>query len=309
MPQLEVVDKISVADRVVQVEFRCADGAALPAWQPGAHIEIDLDGTRRQYSLCGPVDAQTWRIAVLWEDPSRGGSEYVHTRLRKGDRLTASEPRNHFAFDGTGPTLFLAGGIGITPLLPMIERAQRTGIAWRLVYGGRSAASMAFVADLRDSYPDRVEIRPQDVHGLLDVDSLCATAASVDQRVYCCGPTGLIDAVEDAGRRHRIEVRTERFRAAETAPGADESFTVEIADTGQRIHVDADVSMLDALRDSGIDLPSSCEEGTCGTCEIRIVDGAAIHRDSVLSEAERAEQIAMMPCVSRASGEFLRVEI
>lgn len=304
MSRVVVDAREPLADGVVGLVLRDADGAELPAWTPGAHIDLELGpahGQRlvRQYSLCGdPADRRAWRIAVLREPGSRGGSSYVHERLAAGATLRVDGPRNHFPLLDAAGYLFVAGGIGITPLLPMIAAADAAGRPWRLVYGGRRRASMAFL-DRLDGYGDRVSVRPQDETGLLDLDPLLA-APEPGVLVYCCGPEPLLAAVESrcagwpAG-----SLRVERF-APRPGEFTDGDFEVELARSGCVVPVPAGVPILRAVRSAGVEVLSSCEEGTCGTCETGVLAGRVEHRDSVLTDAEREAGDVMMICVSRA---------
>jgi ferredoxin-NADP reductase len=299
---LELLEKRLVAERVVALRLAAADGGPLPAWEPGAHVELSLPGGLvRHYSLCGdPADRAAWRLGVLREEAGRGGSAFVHDRLQPGDRLSASPPRNHFALlPGARRTLLVAGGIGITPLLPMIARLAAEKREWRLVYGGRRRAAMAFLDELAP-HGERVTCVPQDKYGPIDLDAVLAGLAPSDA-VYCCGPEGLIAAVEErfrSGLPGRLHV--ERFRADGAAVDHGEAFNAVLRRSGRSLHVPAGMSLLDALQGAGIDVPSSCREGVCGTCEVAVVGGRPDHRDHVLSAGERASNRMMMACVSRA---------
>jgi ferredoxin-NADP reductase len=292
------------ADGIVALELRDPAGADLPAWSPGAHIDLVMaGGLIRQYSLCGdPADRRTWRIAVLREPAGRGGSAVVHDELHPGARVTVRGPRNHFPFEPAARCLFLAGGIGITPIIPMLTAAERAGTQWKLVYGGRTSASMAFADDLRDTYGDRIELRPQDEHGLLDLAAVLGEPRE-DTLVYCCGPAPLLDAVErQCTTWPSGALRVERFSPKETGdPVRAESFEVELASSGLTLVVAPDRSVLDTVLEAGVQVLSSCQEGTCGTCETAVLDGTVDHRDSLLTEEEKAAGDTMLICVSRAA--------
>ena len=300
---LEVRAKDAIADGVISLTLAHADGARLPDWTPGSHIDLVLpDGTTRQYSLCGDRwDAYTYRVAVLREPAGRGGSAYVHDRLEPGDRVGVGGPRNHFPLVPAERYLFIAGGIGITPLLPMTHQAELMGIDWQLLYGGRTRASMAFHEELTDAYGDRVHVRPQDTYGLLDLGTWL-NAPLPGTKVYCCGPGPLLAAVEDAcAAWPPHSLRTERFTAAaRTEPTHSTAFEVELRRSGRTVTVTPDVSVLDAIRRAGADLLSSCEQGTCGTCLTPVLEGTPEHRDSVLADHEREADDCMLPCVSRS---------
>ena len=292
------------AEKVMSVELERCDGGPLPDWSPGAHVDVALpNGLVRQYSLCGePDDRATWRIGVLRDERSRGGSAYIGDVLRPGDRLAVGPPRNNFAFANAPRYLFIAGGIGITPLVPMLKEAQARGKAWRLVYGGRRRASMAFLSEL-SPLTEKVQIFPEDECGLLDVRGLI-DGLERGTAVYCCGPDGLLSVVERVvADRDDLELHVERFQARATAPAsADDGFRAVLARSGTELLVAPGVPLLDVLEDAGLSVASACREGICGSCELRVLEGDVDHRDSVLSPAERAAGTTMMPCVSRAAG-------
>ncbi|ALC24857.1 PDR/VanB family oxidoreductase [Streptomyces pristinaespiralis] len=292
------------AEGVLSVELVHPDGKPLPAWTPGAHLDVHVGGQVRQYSLCGdPHAPDVYRIGVLNEPSSRGGSRYVHTTLRPGQAVTVCEPRNHFALEDADGYLFVAGGIGITPLLAMAREAARRGSAWRMVYGGRSRASMAFTAELAALGGD-VTLVPQDEQGHIDLDAVLAELGE-GTLVYSCGPEPLLAAVE--GRCPEGRLRLERFAAPVVArDGDDTAFEVECRTSGVTLGVGADTSILDAAEAAGLSVNSSCRDGICGTCETRVLDGTPEHRDFLLSEAEHAAGATMMICVSRcASGRLV----
>ncbi|MFJ8822104.1 PDR/VanB family oxidoreductase [Streptomyces sp. NPDC102467] len=292
------------ADGVLSVELTHPDGKPLPAWAPGAHVDVHVGGQVRQYSLCGdPAATGTYRIGVLNEPSSRGGSRHVHTSLRPGQRITVSEPRNRFTLENAAAYVFVAGGIGVTPLLAMAREAARQGTPWRMVYGGRSRASMAFTEELA-ALGDALTLVPQDELGHID---LAATLADVPEGalVYCCGPEPLLSAVEAVCPAELL--RVERFAAPVTERAADDDeFEVECRTSGLTLTVGADTSILAAAEQAGLDVASSCRDGICGSCETRVLAGAPDHRDFLLSDAERAANTSMMICVSRrASGRLV----
>ncbi|MFK0252737.1 PDR/VanB family oxidoreductase [Streptomyces sp. NPDC090445] len=304
---LRVTAKQAAADGVVVLELAHSDGARLPDWTPGAHVDLVLPGgLTRQYSLCGDRwDAQRYRVAVLREPAGRGGSAYIHERLRPGDSVGVGGPRNHFPLVPADRYLFLAGGIGITPLLPMLHQAELVGADWTLVYGGRRRASMAFLGELA-RYGDRVRLVPEDEAGRPDLAGLLREVHA-GTRVYCCGPAGLLDAVAAACAHWPARtLYTERFAAAgPSAPVRDTPFEVVLARSGGRVTVTPDTTVLDAVRSAGVELLSSCGEGICGTCATTVLDGVVDHRDSLLSGEERAAGDCMYPCVSRSCGDRL----
>lgn len=295
----------AVADEIVAVELESMAGLDLPAWEPGAHIEVRLpSGLVRHYSLCGDVDDRsTYRIGVLRESAGRGGSREFHEIARTGAVLEVRPPKNNFALEPVAEYLFLAGGIGITPIIPMIQRAE---VPWRLVYGGRSRSHMAFLDELP---ADRVRVFADDVEGRPD---LATEIATVGQHglVYACGPAPMLDLVTDLcarqGRSDRL--RLERFSvAAVDTEGAP--FEVELARTGVTIPVASDETILRAMRARAIPAPFSCENGYCGTCEAVVLDGSPQHRDTYLTDEEKAESFTLMICVSRCTGPRLVLDL
>lgn len=287
------------ADGVVSLTLGRADGGELPEWSPGAHVDVELGiGLTRQYSLCSdPAQRGTWRLGVLREPAGRGGSEYVFDKVHGGDVVEVGLPRNHFGLEPGPRYVFVAGGIGITPILPMITEADRAGAAWTLLYGGRSRATMAFLGELAD---DRVTVAPQDEAGLLDLDALLGPPRPGTQ-VYACGPGPMLDAVTDRMRAWPAgSLRVERFTATTVDTGGDRPFEVEFAAAGVTATVPPGRSILSVAEAAGIAADWSCREGTCGTCETMLLDGRAEHRDTVLTDEERAAQDTMMICVSRA---------
>jgi ferredoxin-NADP reductase len=309
---LEIRAKDTVADGVVSLTLAHPDAARLPDWTPGSHIDLVLpEGTTRQYSLCGDRwDPYTYRIAVLREPAGRGGSAYVHDRLAPGDLVGVGGPRNHFPLVPADRYLFIAGGIGITPLLPMIHQAELIAADWQMLYGGRSRASMAFREELSAAHGDRVHISPQDECGLLDLARWLGTP-DPGTKVYCCGPAPLLAAVEQAcAAWPPYSLRTERFTAgALPEPVHQTAFEVELRRTGRTVTVMPDTSVLHAVRQVGADVLSSCEQGTCGTCLTPVLEGTPDHRDSILADHERAANDCMLPCVSRSRGDRLVLDL
>ncbi|ROS43729.1 PDR/VanB family oxidoreductase [Amycolatopsis thermoflava] len=304
--------KEELAAGVVRLTLRHPAGEPLPEWEPGAHLDLVLaEGLVRQYSLCGdPADRSVLQVAVLREPDGRGGSAWVHDRLSTGDTVRIRGPRNHFRLVDSPRYLFVAGGIGITPIVPMIARAEVSGADWRLVYGGRSRASMAFREELVARYGDRVEIRPQDETGLLDLDELLG-APRDGVAVYCCGPEPLLAAVEQrCAAWPPGSLHVERFSPKAGADAGERTtFEVELAASGRIVTVPPDKSILAAVEEAGVSVLSSCQEGTCGTCETPVLDGVPDHRDSLLTDAERAANDTMMICVSRSCGPRLVLDL
>lgn len=298
------------ADGIVLLDLERSTGT-LPHWSPGAHIDVVLPGgVERQYSLCGsPTERGTWRIGVLRE---REGSVWLHENAHEGAALRVRGPANHFLFAPTAGRsyVFVAGGIGITPIVPMIEAAEAAGAAWTLLYAGRSRRTMAFVDELADRYGDRVEVYAADEGRRLDL--IGRFAESVARTVvYSCGPARLLEALEEAmagwpgGSLH-----VERFEAKVLGPPVwTEPFDVDLMLSGLTVTVPPTRSVLDVVEEYGIVVPSSCRVGTCGTCEVAIVDGEVEHRDSVLSPEEQSANRSMMVCVSRAACERITLEL
>ncbi|GAA1089293.1 PDR/VanB family oxidoreductase [Pseudonocardia alni] len=296
------------ADGIVSLRLEPTAGEKMPAWEPGAHVDLVLGpDLERQYSLCGdPTDLSSWRLGVLREPESRGGSAYVHERLAVGDEVVCRGPRNNFALVEAKEYVFVAGGIGITPILPMIAACAAAGRPWRLFYGGRTESTMAFRAELA-THGDRVVRWPQDTHGLLDLATILGSVPA-GTAVYCCGPGVLLDAVEELCPAAALHL--ERFRPKEGAlAGANLPFEVELDVSGLTLTVRADQTLAEALEAAGIDLPTSCREGTCGTCETYVLEGEPDHRDSYLSAAEQKSGEVMLPCCSRAKSPRLVLDL
>jgi cytochrome P450/ferredoxin-NADP reductase len=308
---LVVREREEAADGVVLLSLAGPDGEDLHPWEPGAHIDLLLEnGLTRQYSLCGdPADRSSYRVGVLREPAGRGGSAYVHDRLAVGDVVEVRGPRNHFRLEPSPHYVFIAGGIGVTPIRVMVEEAERAGADWTLTYGGRTGSSMAFLDELT-AYGDRVTVWPQDSRGLLDLDGLLGLPRE-DTLVYVCGPGALLDAVEErcaawpSGALH-----LERFSAKDlTVPVLDEPFEVELARSGDVLVVPTDRAVVQVLDDAGVRVLTSCSEGKCGTCEVGVLGGLPDHRDSVLTVDEQAANDRMMVCVSRSTTKRLVLDL
>jgi ferredoxin-NADP reductase len=293
---------------VVSLTLADPAGDALPGWTPGAHIDLVLSGSlTRQYSLCGALaDHRSFRIGVLRAPVSSGGSQFVHDALTEGSQVRVRGPRNHFTLIDAPRYIFLAGGIGITPLLPMVESAQRRGVPWTLDYGGRQRVSMAFTDELA-GYGDRVRLWPEDERGPLDLPAILGEPRP-DSLIYCCGPEGLLSAVE----RHCAAwpagaLRVERFTPKAAGPSAagDTSFELVLQRSGITAVVPPGKTVLEVAEQAGLSVLSSCRIGTCGTCEQEVVSGDIDHRDSVLTDSEREAGEYMMICVSRCRSERL----
>lgn len=285
----------------------------LPDWEPGAHIDIELSpGIVRQYSLCGHSDrSDEWTVAVRLDENSRGGSAAVHREIRVGDALRVSSPRNRFALEDAPGYLFLAGGIGITPLLPMIRAVDARGLPWQLHYAGRSTPSMAFRESLNalDRGRGRVHLWVSELGDRLDIAEAVSTHDD-SGLVYCCGPHGMLADV--ASRVSPSILRTEAFGAIAPAPETHEAttgFEIELVSDGTLLEVPDDRSVLDVLEDAGVEVSWSCREGTCGSCETAVIGGTIDHRDNILTDAEREAGDCFFPCVSRAKSPRLTLDL
>ncbi|GAA1483170.1 PDR/VanB family oxidoreductase [Gordonia sinesedis] len=313
---LVVRRRTAESDGVVSLELQAPDGGELPGWEPGAHVDLLLaDGIVRQYSLCGdPLDTATWRIAVLREPDGRGGSTHIHDHLHEGADIAVRGPRNHFALDDSPRYVFVAGGIGITPIMAMAHRAEQNGTEWQMYYLGRSQASMPFTHDLTATYPERVTVWADEQRGTtIDLGTLLDEPD--DQTlIYCCGPGGLIDAVERRtthwpdGALH-IERFAAKDQPDDVASEALDTFQVECRRSGITVDVGAEQPILEALEDADIPIMSSCLEGMCGTCQTGVLEGTPDHRDSLLSDADRDAGHTILPCVSRSRTPMLVLDL
>jgi ferredoxin-NADP reductase len=297
------------ADGVVSLRLEDPDGAALPEWEPGAHLDLRLpSGVVRQYSLCGdPADTSAYTVAVLREEAGRGGSAEIHDTALVGREVTIRGPRNRFPLVPAPAYCFVAGGIGITPILGMIRRLSAGDVPWTLHYGGRSLPSMAFRDVLAEWGAGRVEFLPEDETGRLPLDEILA-AAPAGAAVYTCGPPGLIRAME---QRVGAALHFERF-TGEAQPENDEdteTFEVELARSGDIVRVPPGESILDVVRAVRPEVMSSCEEGFCGTCETKVLAGVPEHRDTILTDADRERNATMMICVGRSRSPRLVLDL
>jgi ferredoxin-NADP reductase len=308
---LRVTSKDVQADGVLTLDLAAPSGGRLRDWTPGSHIDLVLpNGLTRQYSLCGDRwDPSSYRVGVLLELESRGGSSYVHDQLQVGDLVGVGGPRNNFPLVPSEHYLFVAGGIGITPILPMVRQAEMLGADWRLLYGGRRRDSMAFLGEL-ERYGDRVVVRPQDEYGLLDLPGFLG-APRPGVRIYACGPGPLLAAMErTCADWPPYTLRTERFVAEEAgAPARTAPFEVELARSGTTVTVTPDRTVLEALNEIGVEVLSSCRRGVCGTCETTVLAGRPDHRDALLDDDEREANDCMYVCVSRSRDERLVLDL
>jgi ferredoxin-NADP reductase len=313
--EVVVTQAEAVADNVMSVSLARPDGGALPEWGPGAHVDLRLPSGRvRQYSLCGdPSDRDHYRVAVLRETDGRGGSVELHALAQAGAPVSIRGPRNHFTLVSAVDYLFLAGGIGITPILAMVRAAVGKGADFRIVYGGRSRSSMAFRDELLELAAERLDLVPQDELGFPDLPAILA-GAGPDTAIYCCGPAGMIAAVEHECARLGIgdRLHVERFTAgAEVAfdPASNTEFEVHLARSEKTLRVPADRRLIEVLREVVPGLSYDCEKGYCGSCETRVLAGQPEHRDSVLTPEERATSRTMMICVGRCTSPRLVLDL
>lgn len=282
---------------VVALTFSAPDGGSLPDWQPGGHLDLYLpSGRRRQYSLCGdPQDRSTYRIAVRKIPDGGGGSLEMHA-LREGATVTVRGPRNGFPFVPYERALYIAGGIGITPILPMVRAAQRLGTDWHFVYCGRNVETIPFLDEIWRWDRARVTVRLDDEHGVPGAADLLAEAAP-GGAVYVCGPPPMIETVRDNfSRFDAAALHFERFSAPPVKDGT--AFEIELARSGQVLRVAADETVLDVLVRHRPDTAYSCKQGFCGTCRVGVLAGTPEHRDTRLTDSERAN--SMLACVSRS---------
>lgn len=307
--RLEAIEQ--VGRRIKILRFVSAAGATLPAAAPGAHFDIEIEsGLVRQYSLV-EIDAaaRQYAIAVLHQPEGRGGSKALHGKAKIGGIFKASLPRNHFPLSAEpGETVLFGGGIGVTPLLPMFRALKARGEPVRLFYWARNTEDFLFREMLREDPAVRLfatasEAAPR-IADLLPEIPLGA-------RLYCCGPEAMLRAFAEATKQRRPELlNIERFTPAPARNGeADAAFTVELRRQSRILEIPCDKSILQVCLDEGIDIPFSCEEGVCGACEARVLEGAVSHRDSVLPAATHERQGTMMLCCSRALGGTLVLDI
>lgn len=289
------------ADGAVSLQLWPCAGGSLPPWEPGAHVDLVLPtGIERQYSLCGPIEERSfYQIGVRREPTGRGGSEYVHVFLRPGQRLRLKGPRSNFGFRRAESYLFIAGGIGITPILPMIRQAVSWGAEWQLLYGGHTAASMPFVEELHE-HGSRVSFYPADKVGRIPLTKVLAKVQR-GLKIYACGPESLISDLHSAVSHWPPDTaHVERFKPRRRPPVEDEPVEVVCAASNRTVAVPVGRSILTALVEAGVRVPASCRSGLCGSCETAVVEGVPDHRDEILTESDRDAGDRMFICVSRA---------
>lgn len=305
--QIAVAQVVREAEGVVSLILEDPRGRELPQWRPGAHIDITVGDYTRHYSLCGdPADRYRLQIAVLRETGGRGGSAFIHEAVAPGTAVQMRGPKNHFRLDETAECyLLIAGGIGITPIIAMADRLKRLGKDYRLHYCGRSRATMAFVNRLERDHGPRLHLYPASEGRRIDLQAVVEGANPA--QIYACGPERLLGQLGELTASRTDDLHVEHFSAASTAlnPDREIGFAVELTDSELRIEVAPDETVLHALRAAGVDVPSDCEEGLCGTCEVAVVEGDIDHRDKVLTASEQALNNRMMTCCSRSRGKRL----
>jgi vanillate O-demethylase ferredoxin subunit len=306
--QVKVVTKTLLAEGITGYELAPVSGDQLPTFEAGAHIDVHVPGGLvRQYSLYDlPAEQSRYRIGVLRDSESRGGSVKLADSVQEGDTLEISAPRNHFPLhSGAAASALLAGGIGITPILCMAQQFAREGRPFELHYRGRRASRMAFIERLKsERFRDQVHVYASDVPEQ-QLDTRAAIGAPSDEKhLYVCGPTGFMDHILETARElgwNEEHLHREYFAAAPIDHTADGPFEVEIRSSGKVIQVSADQSAAQALLEAGFDLPLSCEQGVCGTCMTKVLSGIPDHRDLYLTAGEHERNDCFMPCCSRAN--------
>ena len=305
----------AIARDVLLIELCAPGGQSLPGAAPGAHVDLHLpNGQIRQYSLTnaqGQVTQSCYQIAIARDAISRGGSDWIHDKLRLGSSLRVSEPRNLFPLDVCAhkKILFIGAGIGITPIFSMVNSVKSTPTDWTLMACARSASRLAFQEELSGLDKQRVHFHFDMNHGgPLDLQALLSSAPW--DALYACGPAGLLDAIQGATRDWPAgSVHMERFKAQAQDNSDNSTFELVLSSSGQSVQVEAEESPLEALERIGVDHPFACREGLCGTCEVEVVEGLPDHRDNVLDANDRAAGKRFIPCVSRCGGNRLVINL
>lgn len=313
---VKVLRRTQVAEDIAAFELGLPDGGALPGFSAGSHVDVHVPGGLvRQYSLCNDdAEAHRYRIAVLRDAASRGGSAAMHDALHEGDELLISAPRNHFPLVRAERTLLLAGGIGVTPLLCMAQRLAAIGADFELHYCTRSAARTAFreeIAAAPWAGRARFHFDDGDAAQKLDAAALLATPTP-GTHLYVCGPAGFIAHVTQTAKAQGWpdeQVHLEYFGAAPQDTSGDGSFEVRLASTGKTYTVAADQSVVQALAAHGVEIMVSCEQGVCGTCITRVLEGECEHRDLYFTDEEKAANDQFTPCCSRARSPLLVLDL
>jgi len=313
---VKVVRKRQEAEGIASFELARPDGAALPAFSAGSHIDVRVPGgLMRQYSLCNDsVEQHRYRIAVLRDAASRGGSVAMHEQLAEGDLLQISEPRNHFPLVHATRTVLFAGGIGVTPLLSMAQRLAAIEAGFTLHYSTRSRARTAFLQEIADSaFASKVVFHFDDGprEQILNVPEALGRHEP-GTHVYACGPAGFINHVVQVAQGMgwpSAQIHLEYFSAAPQDTSANRAFRVKIASTGKTCRVESGQTVVQALQAEGIEILTSCEQGVCGTCITRVLEGECDHRDMYFTDEEKARNDQFTPCCSRAKSEVLVLDL
>lgn len=314
--QVRIARRETEAEGIAGFELASADGTPLPAFTAGSHIDVMLgDGLIRQYSLCGhPAERSRYRLGVLLDPASRGGSRAMHA-LAEGATLTISTPRNHFELAADARRhLLLAGGIGVTPLLCMAEQLAADGADFTMHYCTRSPARTAFRGRLANAaWAGRVSLHHDDGDAAQAFDMKQVLARpEADVHLYVCGPKGFMDAVLATAREQgwpEAQIHYEFFAGAPVQTDADTDFEVKLAKSGRVIPVRREQTVAQALAAAGVELPVSCEQGVCGTCLTRVIDGTPDHRDMYMTPAEQAKNDQFTPCCSRSLSPLLVIDL
>lgn len=315
---VRVTHKLIEAQGICSLELRTLDGGPLPGFSAGSHIDLYLpNNIVRQYSLCNsPRETHRYLIAVLRDSASRGGSRAVHDTVQPGDVLTVGQPRNHFSLNEEAKSsLLFAGGIGVTPILCMAERLVEFGAEFHVHYAARSSKSAAFIERIkRSSFDERVSLHFDDelADQRLNIEAVLSTAHT-DTHLYVCGPKGFMDAVLDTARRldwPESQLHWEFFsRKPRTSSTGDDPFELLLSRSGKLITVPSDKTAVEALADAGVVVPVSCEQGVCGTCLTRVLEGELDHRDMYLTDEEHMRGDQFTPCCSRAKSPRLVLDL
>lgn len=311
MLNLRIKAAVWEAPNIISYELHSATGAELPGFTAGAHIDIKLpNGMVRSYSLTNSQSERNrYLICVQKDRESRGGSKWIHQNFRPGEILSVAEPRNNFELDETAEkSIFIAGGIGITPMLSMIERLESVGRDWELIFCARTRNTTPFLRVLEKNPRVRLNFDREPGAEMLDIAAV-VQATPANHHLYCCGPLTMLEAFEQAAKdRARETVHVEYFTAKDP-PATEGGFTVVLAKSGKQVVIPAGKTILSALTDAGFDIAHSCTEGICGTCETKVLEGIPDHRDRILTEAERAANKKMMICCSGCKGERLVLDL
>jgi vanillate O-demethylase ferredoxin subunit len=313
---VKVVKKTTEAEDIVSFELASVDGQPLPAFSAGSHIDVQIrDGLVRQYSLCNdPCEQHRYLIGVLRDPNSRGGSIAVHDEVNEGSTLQISEPKNHFALAQAKRTLLFAGGIGVTPILCMAERLAQIDADFEMHYCTRSLERTAFHQRIgTSSFADNVHFHfdAGPAEQKLDLATLIAQP-DADTHLYVCGPGGFIDHVVNTAKRlgwSSEQVHLEYFGATVRETAGDTAFDVKIASTGKVYSIPGGKTITHVLAEHDIHIPVSCEQGVCGTCITRVLDGTPDHRDLYFTDEEHEKNDQLTPCCSRAKSAMLVLDI